>query len=552
MENYESWKYRPYGNVYTKQQFINYLENKEYGTISIASLSLCGVSYLFHISKHKVDSVSYSLNFKRPKEITKNVYVAASYVVNKKGIVNQAGYVTDQVKNRLAVAKDIYKSLYNSYIQAENELVKEVLKKSASIKSPMISKQGKADIIKKLGNVNPNISLEKSPKEEIVRLPSMLYRNLYYVYLDGNFDHYDYNEKSFRKTEEVAHLFKLMDPGTPDYIETDSIADEIVSAMHNSNLDSCEDFYIRETELHDLTSSKEKGKEEKETVTKPVEDSKGLHSSSLTEPYVQIPPESAPYLREKISKIVKINSRKGSPKRYTITIPAPVKGTNIQLNVYRGGATVHYSNKNGSVNHKQSFVINKTDTLDSIKKTVDENYKDIDIEKRLESGYAGNLSSGDVDFLMKEYPSVYYLVDYLSKLLNSHEEEADVNSKEISSKKVVKKKQKDNRDRGIKIMAEYFSNVSYNYQKINGLYLYDHAIHKRFNTWKDLLKEDKKGLKNMHPVKTHRPVRATTIQKLKNNPEVGTKYLKFAKQEKKIYDKLNSSWVDRVKGVLFK
>jgi hypothetical protein len=552
LENYESWKYRPYGNVYTKKQFINYLENKEYGTISIASLSLCGVSYLFHISKYKVDSVSYSLNFKRPKEITKNVYVAASYVVNKKGIVNQAGYVTDQVKNRLAVAKDIYKSLYNSYIQAENELVKEVLKKSASIKSPIISKQGKADIIKKLGNVNPSASLEKSPKEEVVRLPSMLYHNLYYVYLGGKFDHYDYNEKPFRKTEEVAHLFKLMDPGTPDSIESKSNTDYIVSTIHSSNLDSCEDFYIREKELYDLTSSEEKDKEEKEAVTKPVEDNKGLHSSISTEPYVQIPSESAPYLREKISKIVKINSHKGSTKRYTITIPAPVKGTNIQLNVYRGGATIRYSNTKGSGNHKQSFVISKDATLDSIKKTVDENYKDVNIEKRLESGYVGNLSSGDVDFLMKEYPSVYYFVDYLSKLLKSGEEKTGANNQTSLIKEVTQKKQKDNRDRGIKIMAEYFSKVSYNYQKTKGLYLYDHVIHKRFNTWEDLLKQDKKGLKNMHPVKTHRSTRETTIQKLKNQPEVGTKYLKFVKQEKKIYDKLNSSWVDRVKDILFK
>lgn len=552
MGNYESWKYRPYGNVYTKQQFVDYLNNKEYGTISIASLSLCGVSYLFHISKYKVDSVSYSLNFKRPKEITQNVYVAANYVVNRKGTVDQASYVTDQVKNRLEIAKEIQKSLYNSYMRTENELVKEVMKKSAGIKSSSISKQGKADIVKKLGNVNPNISMEKSSKEEVVRLPSMLYHNLHYVYLDGKFDHYDYNEKSFRKAEEVAHLFKLMDPGTPNYIETDSIADEIVSAMHNSNLDSCEDFYIREKELYDLTSSKEKSKEEKETVTKPVEDNKGLHSSISTEPYIQIPPESSPYLREKISKIVKINSHKGSTKRYTITIPSPVKGTNIQLNVYRGGTTVHYSNTNGSGNHKQSFVINKDATLDSIKKIVDENYKDVNIEKRLESGHTGNLSSGDVDFLMREYPSVYYLVDYLSKLIKRHEEKTDANNQTIPIKEVAQKKQKDNRDRGIKIMAEYFSNVSYNYQKINGFYLYDHAIHKRFNTWKDLLKEDKKGLKNMQPVKTHRPVRATVIKKLKNDPEVGTKYLKFAKQEKKIYDKLNSSWVDRVKDILFK
>ncbi|QNO01196.1 hypothetical protein [Lactobacillus phage Lbab1] len=551
MEKYESWKYRPYGNVYTKKQFVDYLQNKEYGTISIASLSLCGVSYLFHISKYKVDSVSYSLNFKRPKEITKNVYVAANYVVNKKGIVNQAGYVTDQVKNRLAVAKDIYKSLYNSYIQAENELVKEVLKKSASIKSPMISKQGKADIIKKLGNVNPNVSMEKSSKKEVVRLPSMLYHNLYYVYVGGKFYHYDYNEKPFKKTEEVAHLFKLMDPGTPDSIESKHNVDYIVSTIHSSNLDNCEDFYIREKELYDLTSSKEKGKEEKEAVTKPVEDNKELRINSLTEPYVQIPPESAPYLREKISKLVKINSHKGSTKRYTITIPAPLKGASIQLNVYRGSATIRYSSTKGSGNHKKSFVINKDDTLGSIKKTVEENYKDVNIEKRLESGYAGNLSSGDVAFLMKEYPAVYYLVDYLSKLLNSHEE-TDVNSKTISSKKVVQKKQKDNRDRGIKVMAGYFSKVSYNYQKTKGLYLYDHAIHKRFNNWKDLLKEDKRGLKNMQPVKTHRPVRETTIQKLKNQPEAGTKYIELVKQEKKIYNKLNSSWVDRVKYILFK
>lgn len=552
MGNYESWKYRPYGNVYTKQQFVDYLNNKEYGTISIASLSLCGVSYLFHISKYKVDSVSYSLNFKRPKEITQNVYVAANYVVSRKGTVDQASYVTVQVKNRLAVAKEIQKSLYNSYMRTENEVVKEVLKKSAGIKSSSISKQGKADIVKKLGNVNPNISLEKSSKEEVVRLPSMLYHNLYYVYLGGKFDHYYYNGKYFRKTEEVAHLFKLMDPGVPNSIESKNNLDYIVNTIHNSNLDSCEDFYIMEKKLYDLTSSNGKGKEEKETVDKHLEDSKGLHNSSLKEPSVQIPPESAPYLREKISKIVKINSHKGSYKRYTITLPAPVKGTNVQLNAYCGGATVYYSNTNGSANRKQSFVINKADTLGYIKKIVDETYKDVNIEKRPKNGYAGSLSKGDFDFLMKEYPSSYYLVDCLSKLLESHEEKSNANSETISSKKVVQKKQKDNRDRGIKIMAEYFSNVSYNYQKINGLYLYDHAIHKRFNTWKDLLKEDKKGLKNMQPVKTHRSMRKTIIKKLKNDPEVGTKYLNFAKQEKKIYDKLNTSWVDRVKDILFK